>query len=81
MDNDKIYSSKSLKEEAERETGKSIIESNGGATRYSARDKSYSNLISFFIKVFKTEDEKAQTSWDRISRKEKVCISAKHQNK
>lgn len=71
----RIISSKSLKEEAEREYGKSIIESNGGSTRYSSRDNTYSNLFDFFIKVGKANTDKGETGWGRLSVKEKVTAS------
>lgn len=55
MDKNEIINSQKLKEETEKEFGTKIIESNSGSTRYSSRDKSYSNLIDFFIKVSKRD--------------------------
>lgn len=69
---DDIITSKKLKEEAEKETGRTIIESNTGATRYSSRDKSYSNLIDFFVKMGKTNTEKTDSVWTRMSSKERL---------
>lgn len=74
---DEIYSSKALKEEAEKETGKTIIESNGGATRYSSRDKSYSNLFDFFMKVSSMDSKDGETLWKRKTSGEKIVTSAK----
>ena len=45
MDKNEIINSQKLKEETEKEFGTKIIESNSGSTRYSSRDKSYSNRM------------------------------------
>lgn len=71
----RIINSKSLKEEVEREYGKSIIESNGGSTRYSSRDNTYSNLFDFFIKAGKANTDKGETGWGRLSVQEKVMAT------
>lgn len=60
MDNDKIYTSKSLHEEfnAERkrqglDTMPAINPRGGGTSTIARRDKSWSSVPSFFVKLFK----------------------------
>ena len=77
MSDDKIINSRTLKEDVERESGKPLIESNSGSTRYSSRDSSYSNLFDFFIKVGKTKPEGGSTEWSRLVGKEKAMIVLK----
>lgn len=77
MSDNKIINSQTLKEDVERESGKPLIESNSGSTRYSSRDSSYSNLFDFFIKAGKTESTKGSTEWSRLTGKEKMLIVLK----
>ena len=77
MSDDKIINSQTLKEDVERESGKPLIESNSGSTRYSSRDRSYSNLFDFFIKVGKTKSTEGNTEWGRLTGKEKTLIVLK----
>ena len=77
MSDNKIINSQTLKEDVERESGKPLIESNSGSTRYSSRDSSYSNLFDFFIKAGKTESTEGSTEWSRLTGKEKTLIVLK----
>jgi|GEM_PF-6671223 len=77
MDKNEIINSQKLKEETEKEFGTKIIESNSGSTRYSSRDKSYSNLIDFFIKVSKRDPDRGETEWQRLSTREKTVAVVK----
>ena len=77
MSDNKIINSQTLKEDVERESGKPLIESNSGSTRYSSRDSSYSNLFDFFIKASKTESTEGSTEWSRLTGKEKTLIVLK----
>lgn len=77
MSDDKIINSQTLKEDVERESGKPLIESNSGSTRYSGRDNSYSNLFDFFIKVGRTKSTEGSTEWSRLTGKEKTWIVLK----
>ena len=77
MSDDKIINSRTLKEDVERESGKPLIESNSGSTRYSSRDSSYSNLFDFFIKAGKTKSTEGSTEWSRLTGKEKTRIVLK----
>lgn len=72
VNNKRITNSQTLKEETEHEFGISIIESNSGSTRYSSRDKSYSNLFDFFLKLRTTQSDERKTGWGRLSTKEKT---------
>lgn len=77
MSDNKIINSQTLKEDVERESGKPLIESNSGSTRYSSRDSSYSNLFDFFIKAGKTNSTEGSTEWSRLTGKEKTLIVLK----
>lgn len=77
MSDNKIINSQTLKEDVERESGKPLIESNSGSTRYSSRDSSYSNLFDFFIKAGKTKSTEGSTEWSRLTGKEKTLIVLK----
>ena len=77
MSDNKIINSQTLKEDVERESGKPLIESNSGSTRYSSRDSSYSNLFDFFIKASKTKSTEGSTEWSRLTGKEKTVIVLK----
>ena len=77
MSDNEIINSQSLKQDVERESGKPLIESNGGLTRYSGRDKSYSNLFEFFINVGKSPSDTGGTEWSRLSSKEKLIAVLK----
>ncbi len=50
-----IITSKKLKEEMDRERGDCLPEVNGDCNVLARRDKSFSNSIDFFIKLFKRE--------------------------
>lgn len=77
MDKKEVINSQTLKEETEKEFGTKLIESNAGSTRYSSRDRSYSNLIEFFIKVAKRDPDQGETDWGRLSAKEKAVAVIK----
>ena len=72
MDKNEIINSQRLKEDTEKEFGTKIIESNAGSTRYSSRDRSYSNLIDFFVKVAKRDPGQGESDWSRLTAKEKA---------
>ena len=77
MNKNEIINSQKLKEETEKEFGTKIIESNSGSTRYSSRDKSYSNLIDFFIKVARRDPDRGATEWQGLSTQEKSVAVVK----